>query len=434
VKIVILTNAYPYYPGEQFIEDEIAFWADNPVASVTLLPAVAAGEPRPIPEGISVDLAMASGTRIGRFWFILLAMFSAMFRRELVHLWRSRKIGAYTTLRAMLHTSKVLEQAKRLERYAKANGEIDVAYCYWNEAQSYAALLAKARGSVRKVVSRAHGFDLYEIRRKHEYMPLKRQFIRAYDRIFALAEEGRSYLEETYGAPSENIKISSLGVPLTNTLSRPSPAGSLHVVSVSFCVPVKRLDRIIDALSLFARQHAGIKITWTHIGAGPLFDEVRELARVRLADISNLSFEFLGDMPNHVVKTYYLDTPVDLFMNTSESEGMGVSIMEAMSAGVPALAPDVGGVSSLVSNECGALLSPSPSAQEIAAAIGRVALEDEGHALRMQARKVIEERFNSARTYRDFVAEVLALGADAEAGRTGGLPPKGRSDHADART
>jgi hypothetical protein len=52
----------------------------------------------------------------------------------------------------------------------------------------------------------------------------------------------------------------------------------------------------------------------------------------------------------------------------------------------------------------------------------------------MQARKVIEERFNSARTYRDFVAEVLALGADAEAGRTGGLPPKGRSDHADART
>ncbi|MFC5579855.1 glycosyltransferase [Rhodanobacter terrae] len=414
MKIAMLTNAYPYYPGEQFIEDEIAFWADDPFASVTLLPAVAAGEPRSIPDGVSIDLCLASGTRIDRFWFMLLAMFSSMFRHELIYLWRSRKMGIYTTLRAMLHTSKVLEQAERLEQYAKASGKIDVAYCYWNEAQSYAALLAKARGSVRKVVSRAHGFDLYETRRKHEYMPLKRQFIHAYDRIFTLSDEGKAYLEDTYGAPPEKMKISPLGVPLANALSRPSPAGSLHVASVSFCVPVKRLDRIVEALSLFARQHGQIKTTWTHIGGGPLFDEIRKLAETRLAGISNLSFEFLGELPNQAVKTYYLDTPVDLFMNTSESEGMGVSIMEAMSAGVPALAPDVGGVSSLVSNECGALLSPCPSSQEIADAIGRVALEDGRNALRMNARKVIEARFSSNRNYTDFISNVLAIGSAPE--------------------
>jgi glycosyltransferase involved in cell wall biosynthesis len=314
----------------------------------------------------------------------------------------------------LLHTSKVLEQEKRLEQYAKANGRIDVAYCYWNETQSYAAALAKTRGSVRKVVSRAHGFDLYEMRRKHEYMPLKRQFIHAYDRIFALSQDGRTQLEETYGAPSGNVEICPLGVPLTSTLSRRSPPGVLHVVSASFCVPVKRLDRIIEALSLFARQNDQIKTTWTHIGGGPLFDEIRDLAAVWLADINNISFEFLGEIPNHAVKTYYLDTPVDLFMNTSESEGMGVSIMEAMSAGVPALAPDVGGVSSLVSNECGALLSPSPSIQEIAAAIGRVTLEDEGHVLRVNARKVIEARFNSERNYTDFVSNILTIGSSPE--------------------
>jgi colanic acid/amylovoran biosynthesis glycosyltransferase len=179
-------------------------------------------------------------------------------------------------------------------------------------------------------------------------------------------------------------------------------------------VPVKRLDRMIEALRLFASQHEQIKTSWTHIGDGPLFDEIRELAGVRLAGISNLSFEFLGDMPNQAVKTYYLDTPVDLFMNTSESEGMGVSIMEAMSAGVPALAPDVGGVSCLVSNECGALLSSCPSAQEIAAAIGRVALEDEEHVLRLNARKVIEARFDSVGSYTNFVSHVLAIGSAPE--------------------
>jgi colanic acid/amylovoran biosynthesis glycosyltransferase len=414
VKIIILTNAYPYYPGEQFIEDEIEYWANNPIASVTLLPALAHGVPRSTPEGISIDLGMARGTRVTRVWFTLLAMFSAMFRNELRYLRQSQKMGTYTVGRALLHTSKVLEQEKRLEQYAKANGRIDVAYCYWNETQSYAAALAKTRGSVRKVVSRAHGFDLYEMRRKHEYMPLKRQFIHAYDRIFALSQDGRTQLEETYGAPSGNVEICPLGVPLTSTLSRRSPPGVLHVVSASFCVPVKRLDRIIEALSLFARQNDQIKTTWTHIGGGPLFDEIRDLAAVWLADINNISFEFLGEIPNHAVKTYYLDTPVDLFMNTSESEGMGVSIMEAMSAGVPALAPDVGGVSSLVSNECGALLSPSPSIQEIAAAIGRVTLEDEGHVLRVNARKVIEARFNSERNYTDFVSNILTIGSSPE--------------------
>ncbi len=405
----MLTNAYPYYPGEQFIEDEIVYWANNPLADVTLLPAVAVGDPRPIPAGISLDLSMASGTMVRRLWFTLLAMFSALFRNELGYLQQSRKMSARTALRALLHTSKVLEQAKRLEQYTKANGQIDVAYCYWNEAQSYAAVLAKRKGSVSKVVSRAHGFDLYEMRREHGYMPLKRQFIHSFDRIFALSDEGRAYLEETYGAPSEKVKVSPLGVPLTDTLSQPSPTGCLHVVSVSFCLPVKRLDRIIEALSLFARQHGQVKTSWTHIGGGPLLDEIRELAGVRLTDISNLSFEFLGEMPNHAIKKYYLDTPVDIFVNTSESEGMPVSIMEAMSAGVPALAPDVGGMASLVSNECGALLSPCPDTQEIADAIGRVVLEDGRHALRMNARKVIEARFSSARNYTDFVSSVLAI-------------------------
>lgn len=409
MRIAILTNAYPYYPGEQFIEDEIVYWANNPLAKVTLLPAVAAGEPRPIPEGISLNLDMAGDTRAERLWFTLLAMFSAIFRHELGQLRQSRKMGVRTVLRALLHTSKVLGQARRLERYAQANGRIDVAYCYWNETQSYAAVLAKARGSVRKVVSRAHGFDLYEMRRELGYMPLKRQFIRAYDRIYALSRQGRTYLEETYGAPPDKVGISPLGVPLTDTLSRPSPAGSLHVVSVSFCLPVKRLDRIIEALNLFAHQHEQLEIRWTHIGGGPLLDEIRRLAGARLTHIDGVSFEFLGEMPNHAIKKYYLDTPVDVFINTSESEGVPVSIMEAMSAGVPALAPDVGGVSSLVSDECGVLLSQCPGIQEIADAIGRVALEDGRDALRTNARKVIEARFSSARNYADFVSDVLAI-------------------------
>lgn len=45
-----------------------------------------------------------------------------------------------------------------------------------------------------------------------------------------------------------------------------------------------------------------------------------------------------------------------MFINVSESEGIPVSIMEALSAGIPILATDVGGTSEAVQDEVGYLL------------------------------------------------------------------------------
>ena len=411
MKIAILTNAYPYLPGEQFIEDEIGYWAAHDDISVTLLPALAAGKPRPVPARVAVGLDMAGTIGAGRLWFMLAALCSAIFWRELGYLRQSRKIHPRTVARALLHTSKALEQAAQLQRHAKAHGRIDVAYCYWNDTQACAAVLARETGAVRKVVSRVHGFDLYEARRDHGYMPLKRQFIAAFDAIFALSHEARSYLQRTYGAPPENIRISPLGVPLAGALARPSRAGFLHVMSVSSCLRVKRLDRMVDALRLLADRHRNIRMTWTHVGGGPLLEETMALARLKLAGLDNLDFRFTGELPHHAVKARYLDAPVDMLVNTSESEGVPVSIMEAMSAGVPVVAPDVGGISSLVSGRCGVLLSPHPDAREIADAMDRVAFADGHDRLRANARQAIEAGFDAARNYRDFVASVVAIGA-----------------------
>lgn len=412
MRIAMLTNAYPYHPGEQFIEDEIQYWGKNPAARVTVLPAVAKGEPRPLPGGVSIDLCMANGSVAARLFSAWMALFSALFWREWAYLWRSHKWGAYTVMRALLHTSKVIAQAQTLRRYIRRHGEIDVAYCYWNETQSYAALLVKKKGGIRKVISRIHGIDLHEVRRPHSYMPLKRQFIHAYDRVFTTSRAAQAYLEETYGASSESIVVSPLGVPLAGMLSKPSRAGTVHIVSVSFCLPVKRLDRIIEALRLFALRHKDVAITWTHIGAGPLFEEIRHLAAATFSNIANISFEFPGEMANDAVKKYYLGTPVDMFINMSESEGIPVSIMEAMSAGVPAVAPDVGGISNLVSNQCGVLLGQSPSTQDIVNAIEKVVLGEKKDVLRMNARKMVEDNFSSDRNYSGFVANVLAIGAN----------------------
>ncbi|WP_201313462.1 glycosyltransferase [Dyella sp. EPa41] len=411
MRIAILTNAFPYYPGEQFLEDEIGYWARDVDAQATVLPAVAEGSPRPLPPGVSMDLCMVQPGALRRLPYIVRAAFSKLFREELSYLGQSGKSCRRTVVRALLHVSKVMQQRDALVRYARRNGVIDVAYSYWNDTQAYAAILARKKGAIRRVVTRAHGIDLYQERRMHEYMPLKRQFIGSFDRIFALSTEAQGYLKKTYAAPLEKITIIPLGVPLVPGLSRPSPDGSLHIVSVSFCLPVKRMDRIIEGLRLFAGKHPEFKVRWTHIGAGPLLDEMREMARARLGDLANMEFTLVGELPNDAVKKYYLNMPVDIFMNTSESEAIPVSIMEAMSAGVIAIAPNVGGVSNLVSAKCGVLLSKSPTYKEIADAITVLAFDGSRNELRVNARKAVEERFDAAKNYPSFIHDVLSIGA-----------------------
>lgn len=410
MRVVILTNAYPYHPGEQFIEDEIGYWGERSDAHVTLMPAVAHGEPRTMPPGITIDTTFTSGKWLGRMIAVVQALAGDLFRGELAHLRQTGKLGWRTALRALLHCSKVLQQADQLTRYANRNGDIDVAYCYWNDTQSYAAILAKARGRVRRVVSRVHGVDLYEPRRYREYMPLKRQFIGGYDRIFVLSSHAAAYMEATYGALPERMQLIPLGVPVDDSLSRPSPDGSVHIVSVSYCLPVKRLGRIIDGVAMFARDNPDVSVKWTHVGGGPLLDETKALARDRLERIGNLSFEFLGFVPHEDIMRVFLDAPVDVMVNTSESEGTPVSMMEAMSAGVPVVAPDVGGISYVVSDRCGALMSGSPDGREISASIARVTLGGDRDDLRTNARDVIVKRFDASRNYRDFVENVVGVG------------------------
>jgi len=412
MRIAILTNAYPYLPGEQFIEDEIGYWGERSDASVTLMPAVAHGEPRALPPGIVIDTSFTSGRWLGRFVAVAKALFGGMFRGELAHLRGTGKLEWRTALRALLHSSKVVQQADQLTRYANRNGDIDVAYCYWNDTQSYAAVLAKARGRVRRVVTRVHGVDLYEPRRYRDYMPLKRQFIQGYDRIFVLSSHAAAYMASTYGALPEKMQLIPLGVPLEESLSRPSPAGNVHIVSVSYCLPVKRIERIVDGVAMFARENRHLSVQWTHVGGGPLLEETQALAQRRLGEVGNLSFRFMGFVPHEDVRHVFLDAPVDVLVNTSESEGTPVSMMEAMSAGVPVVAPDVGGISYVVSNQCGVLMSGHPDGSEISAAIARVVLGEERSSLRIHAREVIEQRFDASRNYRRFVANVVGVGAN----------------------
>ena len=58
----------------------------------------------------------------------------------------------------------------------------------------------------------------------------------------------------------------------------------------------------------------------------------------------------MGHVPNSEVLEHYARSPASLFVNVSESEGVPVSIMEAMAHAIPALATNAGDTDRLVTH------------------------------------------------------------------------------------
>jgi colanic acid/amylovoran biosynthesis glycosyltransferase len=103
-------------------------------------------------------------------------------------------------------------------------------------------------------------------------------------------------------------------------------------------------------------------------GAGPKEEEIR--GRARRLELDGV-VRFCGYVPNEQVLEWLATGRVDVVVLPSESEGVPVSLIEALAHGVPAVATDVGGVSELLGEGCGELVPPHDPAA-LAAALARL--------------------------------------------------------------
>jgi glycosyltransferase involved in cell wall biosynthesis len=122
-------------------------------------------------------------------------------------------------------------------------------------------------------------------------------------------------------------------------------------------------------------------------GDGPEREQLETEARqLGLAS----SVEFLGernDIPDLIRSS-------DLFVLSTRSEGLPMSVLEAMAAGLPVVASEVGGIPELVDAETGVLVPPEDPAA-LSTAVERL-LADQGLRARLGAagRARAEERFD----------------------------------------
>ncbi len=407
--ILVLTSRFPFEGGEYFLETEVKYWREVDGVKVYILPFFQTEGIREYPKWVDLKNGVSKrNTRFDRVFFLIMASMTPIFWREILALTRDRNLKIANVVRALLTVSRVYQAKKTLEFLSREIGGIDLVYSYWNGTFAYAAALLRKKGLVRQLVTRTHGSDLYKYALKNEYMPIKAQLVNYFDVVAAVSAGGCDYYRKQYPILTSKVIVSRLGVEIDGRLASASESNQLSIVSVSNCLKIKRLEIIAAAVLIFAVRNPTIDVKWTHIGDGPTLESVEELWRNGAATVANATALFTGRLSNRAVINLLAEEPCDLVVNASASEGIPVSLMEAMSLGIPAVAPQIGGIPELVSPSCGYLLPPMPTAQDVANGFQWGFLSAKSPKLRKAAADCIVKEYSASRVYSDFYDLLLS--------------------------
>lgn len=343
--------------------------------------------------------------------FILKGIADKELWQELVRASKYRtKAGSGTTGR-LLEVVRYYLAAEMFRLYMRKNDCFEngaIYYSYWNTCKCLAITQELEKYPDSRCISRIHGYDLYDERFKAGYQPFKVAMDGGLSKLIFIAHSGKEYYLERYGIKdSDKYPVCFLGTKRLQPGEMPEKIKDEYftVVSCSRIIDLKRVDRIAEALSLIGND---IKIRWIHFGDGGHFNEVKEKASGLLDDKENIVYSFEGRVENRDILGFYEHNRVDAFITASSSEGNPVSVMEAMSFGIPAIAPAICDFPYMI-RDCGILVSEECTAQELSEAIMSMYFmpEDQIKKLRENVYEHWDESFNAEKNNKRFVEEIL---------------------------
>lgn len=355
-ELVLLTAGFPFGNSEPFLETEIIYLS-GVFRKVTIFYPDNQGFERRLPTNVALVPMLNDGS-LRKKIFSLLQLLNPLFWKECaaVRKREGKRISFLQAKTALVSLFRAKEIQNLLQVHFPENeGGSVVFYSYWCDDSALALALRKSG----KRVCRAHGWDVYFEANSSQYLPFRSFIATALDAVLPISEKGLSYIQERWNIEnSTNIYVHRLGVQAQNQQNGRSE--TFHLVSCSAVIALKRVDLIAEALALLPES---LQIRWTHFGDGP---EMEKVVRLTKQLKNNVAYSLKGSCSNQEVLLWYQSTSPDLFINVSTTEGIPVSIMEAMSFGVPAIGTNVGGISEIVNETNGKLISVDSTAQEIA--------------------------------------------------------------------
>jgi glycosyltransferase involved in cell wall biosynthesis len=161
------------------------------------------------------------------------------------------------------------------------------------------------------------------------------------------------------------------------------------IASIGRLSPEKGFSDLIEAVRLLRQEH-NERITLLLIGAGRLHSELQEQA-----DTAGLKDAFL--ITGYIKNARSLLKFIDIYVISSLTEGLPITLLEAMAANTPVVATAVGGIPYVVENRKDALLVTPQNAGCLAKAIKELLHNNKlRKSLRKQALLKVNKKYSSA--------------------------------------
>lgn len=400
MNLVILTEQYPSLRGEEFLETEIPFLAAR-FESIVIIPRNGDFKiTRKLPLNASIDASLSTKIRSKRHRLsVILTRPFLVLSLLIKDIAVNKKIGSFGYKQIRRRIIVLAEALLARRALLKYRGRPVVFYSYWGNASALGLAVMKKRKELDDFVVRLHGYDLYDERYDSGGVPF-RNFIVSYARVVAcIAETGKRYLEKK--GSYRNLIVSRLGVHDNGSNpKREASSDALRILSCSSVIPIKRVHLIVEIL-----KYIEIQVEWIHLGDGPGLHSLKQAA-AKLG--RNVSVEFPGHLPNNEVLDLYRTKHIDVLIHMSETEGIPVSFMEAISFGVPIISTNVGGVAELVNEQTGILIDPIVNIKYVAEILNTFSKSQymsEGY--RKKIKDFWQDNFKAEANYESFLNQVL---------------------------
>lgn len=357
--VYIFTNAYPYDNAEPFFHEELLLIAQK-FEKVVLLP-LSKGDKinENLPINISIiDPLSNQYISIKKALFTMPKLLFIFLYEIVISNNRISYIKGFKTYFTFL-----ISWASKVKVYKSIldSNTSNVYYTYWlNEWSIMLSLYKNIYNKNAKLISKIHGYDFDEVQINNSFHPYRNFVLNTYNTVVSISKYGMSYVNLKYPKFKHKIFYNYLGVKQT-LIKNIKPSQEKTIVSCSCVIDLKRIDLIIEIL-----KNINTPLTWVHIGDGNLLKsmqlKVKELP-------SNINVIWKGRMNNSDVLNFYNTTKVDLFINTSDYEGLPFSMIEAISFGISVCGRNICGIPEIVNKDTGILLpynfNPKEAALEI---------------------------------------------------------------------
>jgi len=394
IRVVLYTGYFPFTKmSEAFLETEIKY-IDAEQYDLTIVPVNNSTYCRDVSPLVKIDYNLCNCSRLYKLKaFIQCFSLDTLRQVSIFHIKKSFKY---------LYASNLVY--KDLEKRANGAKHI-VFYSYWLSYVpiSFARYKHTHKYTEHVFISRGHGTDIYT-KDAGFYYPAREFVMNGLDMAFVISDYGALYLLNKYPSIKGRVLVSRLGVE-DNKCEHSNSNHIIRFVSCSSVIPLKRVSLIFSSIASYAKSHPTSAFEWIHFGDGPLIGELRN--KIKDSQQNNLRVVLKGEAANSSILQFYKNNKMNIFILLSVSEGIPVSIMEAISSCIPVLATNVGGIKEIVNKETGMLLNRDFVQEEFDEAVNY--LLDNNERISETAYDFFKKNYCAENNYKAFYQHIRKL-------------------------